>query len=78
MKLDPEERASLIRLRIKSVNAESEEGVEGVWRVEIERRMAKVDSGTVKTMPWEELSTTVPTLNAFSRHQVSSCRQAGG
>ncbi len=38
-----------------STEAESEEGVEDAWRAEIERRMAELDSGTVKTIPWEEL-----------------------
>jgi putative addiction module component (TIGR02574 family) len=37
------------------VDAESEDGVEFAWRVEIERRMADLDSGTVQTIPWEEL-----------------------
>jgi len=55
MKLDPEERATLMRLLIESVDAESEDGVEDAWRVEIERRMAELDSGTVQTIPWEEL-----------------------
>ena len=55
MKLGPEERATLMRLLIESVDAESEDGVEDAWRVEIERRMAELDSGTVQTIPWEEL-----------------------
>ena len=55
MKLEPEERATLMRLLIESVDAESEDGVEDAWRVEIERRMAELDSGTVQTIPWEEL-----------------------
>jgi len=55
MKLDPEERATLMRLLIESVDAESEDGVEDAWRVEIERRMAELDSGTGQAMPWEEL-----------------------
>ena len=55
MKLDPEERATLMRFLIESVAAESEDGVEDAWRVEIERRMAELDSGTVQTIPWEEL-----------------------
>ncbi len=55
MELDPEERATLLRLLIESVDAESEDGVEDAWRVEIERRMAQLDSGTVQTIPWEEL-----------------------
>jgi putative addiction module component (TIGR02574 family) len=44
-----------MRLLIESVDAESEDGVEDAWRVEIERRMAELDSGTVQTIPWEEL-----------------------
>ena len=55
MKLDPEERASLMRLLIESLDAGSEAGVEDAWRVEIERRMAELDSGSVQTIPWEEL-----------------------
>ena len=35
--------------------ARSSDSVEDAWRVEIERRMAELDSGTVKTIPWEEL-----------------------
>ncbi len=55
MGLDPEERATLMRLLIESLDAESEEGVEDAWRVEIERRMAELDSGAVETVSWEEL-----------------------
>ena len=55
MKLDPEERATLTCLLLESVDAESEDGAEDAWRVEIERRMAELDSGTVKSLPWEEL-----------------------
>jgi putative addiction module component (TIGR02574 family) len=55
MSLDPEERATLMRLLIETLDAESEEGVEDAWRVEIERRMAELDSGAVETVSWEEL-----------------------
>jgi putative addiction module component (TIGR02574 family) len=55
MRLDPEERATLMRLLIANLDAESEEGVEDAWRVEVERRMAELDSGSVQTIPWEEL-----------------------
>jgi len=55
MRLDPEERATLMRLLIENLDAESEEGVEDAWRVEIERRMGELDSGSVQTIPWEEL-----------------------
>ena len=55
MRLEPQERATLMRLLIEALDADTDEGVEDAWRVEIERRMAELDSGTVKTIPWEEL-----------------------
>ena len=44
-----------MRLLIETFDAESEEGVEDAWRVEIERRMAELDSRAVEAVPWEEL-----------------------
>lgn len=55
MRLDPKERATLMRLLIETLDAESEEGVEDAWRLEIERRMAELDSGAVEAVSWEEL-----------------------
>ena len=48
MQLDPQERAALMRLLVDSLDAEAEEGAEDAWRVEIERRIAELDSGQVK------------------------------
>ena len=55
MRLDPQERATLMRLLIEALDAETDDGVEDAWRVEIERRMAELDSGSVQTIPWEEV-----------------------
>ena len=55
MRLGPDERATLMRLLIEALDAEIEEGVEDAWRVEIERRMAELDSGSVHAIPWEEV-----------------------
>ena len=55
MRLDPDERASLMRLLIDTLDATAEEGVEDAWRVEVQRRIAELDSGTVEAVPWEEL-----------------------
>ena len=55
MRLDPEERATLMRLLIESLDAESEEGVEDAWMAEVERRMAELDSGAVQPLSWDEL-----------------------
>ena len=57
MRLEPQERATLMRLLIEALDADTEEGVEDAWRVEIERRMAELDSGSVETIPWEEVRT---------------------
>ncbi len=55
MRLDPEERATLMRLLIDSLDAESEEGVDAAWVAEVERRMAELDSGAVQSLSWDEL-----------------------
>ena len=55
MRLDPKERATLMRLLVDSLDAESEEGVEEAWRAEIERRIAELDSGQVQAVAWGEL-----------------------
>jgi len=55
MRLDPEQRATLMRLLIESLDAESEEGVDDAWMAEVERRMAELDSGAVETLSWDEL-----------------------
>jgi len=55
MRLDPKERATLMRLLVDSLDGESEEGAEAAWKAEIERRIAELDSGQVEAVPWEEL-----------------------
>ena len=55
MRLDPKERATLMRLLVDSLDAESEEGAEAAWRAEIERRIAELDAGQIQAVPWEEL-----------------------
>lgn len=55
MRLDPKERAALTGLLIESLEPGSEEGVEQAWLAEIERRMTELDSGSVQTIPWEQL-----------------------
>lgn len=55
MGLEDEERASLAGLLLESLDTEVEEGVEAAWLVEIERRMAALDSGDAKLVPWEDV-----------------------
>jgi putative addiction module component (TIGR02574 family) len=44
MRLDAEERATLMRLLIEALDAEAYEGVKDTWRAEIERRMAELET----------------------------------
>ena len=55
MRLRPEERETLMRLLIDTLDSSSEEKVDEAWRVEIERRMAELDAGAIESVSWEEL-----------------------
>ena len=55
MELEDEERASLAGLLLESLDTEVEDGVEAAWLVEAERRMAALDSGDAKLVPWEDV-----------------------
>jgi putative addiction module component (TIGR02574 family) len=51
--LSEQERATLAGLLIESLESEIEPDLEEAWRDEIERRVAELDSGTAKTVPWQ-------------------------
>ena len=51
--LPEKERATLAGLLIESLESEVDPDVEEAWRIEIERRLAELDAGTVQTVPWE-------------------------
>jgi putative addiction module component (TIGR02574 family) len=51
--LSEQERATLAGLLIESLETEVDPDVEEAWRVEIERRVAELNAGTVETVPWE-------------------------
>jgi putative addiction module component (TIGR02574 family) len=53
--LPEHDRATLAGLLIESLEAEPDPGVEAAWAREIERRVAELDSGAVKTIPWEDV-----------------------
>jgi len=55
LELKPEERAELASLLIESLDEPAEEGVEAAWVKEIEHRMAELDSGSAKTVPWDDV-----------------------
>ncbi|MGB5247020.1 MAG: addiction module protein [Woeseia sp.] len=59
MSLNDEERAELVALLLASLEIDADDGVEAAWLKEIERRVAELDSGTVKSVPWTEVRSRV-------------------
>ena len=55
LQLEPRARAELAALILESVPMESPEEVDAAWEAEIRRRVQELESGSVKTIPWEEV-----------------------
>ena len=55
LKLTVKERAEVAERLISSLDETPDADVERAWQEEIHRRMQEVDSGTTKTIPWEEV-----------------------
>lgn len=53
--LSEKDRADLAGLLIESLEGEPDPGVEAAWAAEIDRRVAELDAGTVKSIPWEQV-----------------------
>jgi putative addiction module component (TIGR02574 family) len=53
--LPEEDRAALAGLLIESLDTEIDEGVEEAWQAEVQQRLSELDSGSVKTVPWESV-----------------------
>jgi putative addiction module component (TIGR02574 family) len=53
--LSEQERATLAGLLIESLDGEPDADVEAAWAAEIQRRVAELDAGTAKTVPWDEV-----------------------
>ncbi len=53
--LPPEARAALADSLLDSLDTKVDEDASEQWRVEIRRRMAELDAGTVETVAWEDV-----------------------
>jgi putative addiction module component (TIGR02574 family) len=53
--LPTESRAALAGSLLESLDHRSGRGREAAWATEVNRRVAELDSGTVKTIPWAEV-----------------------
>lgn len=53
--LDEDDRARLAGLLLQSIEIVADRDVEGAWVEEIEERLASIDDGSAKLVPWEEV-----------------------
>ena len=53
--LSEKDRADLAGLLIESLEESPDPDVEAAWALEIEKRVAELDAGTVKSIPWEQV-----------------------
>ena len=51
-----EARAALAGLLLDSLDTDVDEDAETSWAIEVNRRVAELDSGAVKTVSWAEVS----------------------
>ena len=54
LRLPPEARAALAGTLIESLDSTIDEGATAAWEVEVERRVAELDDGSVSPVPWSE------------------------
>jgi putative addiction module component (TIGR02574 family) len=54
LSLPVEARAALVDSLIESLDVEVDDKVEEAWREEIHCRLQQIDSGAVRTIPWDE------------------------
>jgi putative addiction module component (TIGR02574 family) len=53
--LSVEEQEALADSLISNLGGKVDEGVTAAWDAEIAKRIEELDSGTVKTIPWEQV-----------------------
>jgi len=68
LRLPPEARAALAAELIGSLDdGETDDEVEAAWAKEIHRRLAEIDAGAVKAIPWEEARRRIMTAAGAPR-----------
>lgn len=55
LSLSEGERAEIAGVLIESLEPAPDTNVEEAWRREVARRVAELDSGAARTVPWEEV-----------------------
>jgi len=55
LRLDLDERAELAAELLSSLDGPTDPDADAAWKVEIERRVAAIEAGTVRLEPWEHV-----------------------
>lgn len=55
LRLDLDARAEVAAELLASLDGPTDPGAEAAWAIEIERRVAAIESGAVKLEPWDEV-----------------------
>jgi len=55
LRLDLDARAELAAELLASLDGPADPDAEAAWEVEIERRVAAIEAGTMKSEPWEDV-----------------------
>jgi putative addiction module component (TIGR02574 family) len=53
--LETRERADVAAKLIASLDGEPDEDVEAAWAAEVDRRIAEIEAGRAKLVPWEDV-----------------------
>jgi putative addiction module component (TIGR02574 family) len=53
--LSVEEQEALADSLISNLGGKVDEGVQAAWHAELEKRIAELDSGKARTIPWDEV-----------------------
>jgi putative addiction module component (TIGR02574 family) len=55
LRLEPETRAELAAELLASLDGPADPDAEAAWDIEIERRIAAVEAGTIRLEPWTDV-----------------------
>lgn len=53
--LPESDRAEIAATLIRSLDTQTDDDVDAAWAAEIERRLASLDKGEVKLVPWDDV-----------------------
>jgi len=70
--LPTEARAALAGSLLDSLDTDVDEDAEAAWATEVNRRVAELDSGAVKTIPWAEVRRHSPRADLPGRGRIPS------